>query len=264
MSAVFWQNIMQVDFYPIPVCNLDELICTKMAFNIKTAELFSSNIRLDHSTDAILGVSAFKTAQSAQLMLSPLTRSGMGSSPNYEIVLKWPYINDNPEEPAGPPFSWFALKDKSNILYREANVLYWAKALLKMTYEFIDHAVDFAMEPPPFDIPCLCFVDAGLLLAYSNAPATTKDSGLLLVKTSAIVSMMYLGKELIPISSDGKDFVKYIHNGDAAPCDLLDPDMENIVQFLVFTQHIQYVKTGRQVYISDYQGIFVLILEPLC
>ena len=254
MSAVFRQNIMQVDFYPIPVWNLDELIHTKMAFDIKTAELFSGNIRLDRSTDAILRVGAFKTAQSAQLMLSPLTRSGMGSSPNYKIVLKRPYINDNPEEPAGPPLSWFALKDESNILYREANVLYWAKALLKMTYEFIDHAVDSATEPPPFDIPRLHFVDAGLLLAYSNALATTKDSGLLSVKTSAIVSMMYLGK----------DFVKYIHNGDVAPCDLLDPDAENIAQFLAFTQHIQYVKTGRQVYISDYQGIFVLILEPSC
>jgi len=169
---------MQVDFYPIPVYNLDELICTK------TAELFSGNIRLDHSTDAILGVGAFKTAQSAQLMLSPLTCSGMGSSPNYEVILKRPYINDFPaNEPAGPPFSWFALKDESNILYHEANVLYWAKALLKMTYEFIDHAIDCAKEPPPFNILRLHFVDAGLLLAYSNAPAITKEGGLPLVKT---------------------------------------------------------------------------------
>jgi len=76
--------------------------------------------------------------------------------------------------------------------------------------------------------------------------------------------MMYLGKELIPTPSDGEDFVKYIHNGDAAPCDLLDPDVENIAQFLAFTQHVQYVKTGKQVYISDYQGISVLILDPSC
>ena len=233
-----------------------------MAFDIKTAELFSGNIRLDRSTDAILGVGAFKTAQSAQLTLSPLTCSGMGSSPNHEIVLKRPYINDFPDEPAGPPFSWFTLKDESNILYREANVLYWAKALLKMTYKFIDNAIDSAKEPPPFNIPRLRFVDAGLLLAYSNAPATTEEGGLPSVKTSAVVSMMYLGEELIPTLSDGEDFVKYIHNGDAAPCDLLDPDAENIVQFLAFTQHAQYVKTGGQVYISDYQGIFVSISDP--
>ena len=79
---------MQVDFYPIPVCNLDELLHTKMVFDIKTADLFSGNIRLDCSTNAILRVGAFQTAQSAQLMLSPFTCSGMGSSPNYKIVLK--------------------------------------------------------------------------------------------------------------------------------------------------------------------------------
>ena len=131
-----------------------------------------------------------------------------------------------------------------------------------MTYEFIDNAIDSAKEPPPFDIPHLRFVDAGLLLAYSNAPATTEEGGLPLVKTSAVVSMMYLGEELIPTLSDGEDFVKYIHNGDVAPCDLLDPDAENIVQFLAFTQHAQYDKTGGQVYISDYQGIFVSISDP--
>ncbi|KAI6138639.1 hypothetical protein BKA82DRAFT_3942413, partial [Pisolithus tinctorius] len=122
-----------------------------------------------------------------------------------------------------------SLKDESNILYQEANVLYWAKALLKMMYKFIDHAIDSAKEPPPFDIPHTHFMDAGLLLVYSNALTTTKDS-------------------------DGEDFMKYIHNGDAAPCDHLDPDAENIMQFLAFTQHGQYVKTCRQVYISDYQG----------
>ncbi|KIN95956.1 hypothetical protein M404DRAFT_107511, partial [Pisolithus tinctorius Marx 270] len=148
----------------------------------------------------------------------------------------------------------FSLKDESNILYQEANVLYWAKALLKMMYKFIDHAIDSAKEPPPFDIPHTHFMDAGLLLVYSNALTTTKDSGLSSAKTSTVVSMMCLCKELIPISSDGEDFMKYIHNGDAAPCDHLDPDAENIMQFLAFTQHGQYVKTCRQVYISDYQG----------
>ena len=263
MSSVFRQKIMQVDCYPIPVCNLDDLILNKMAFNIKTAELFSGNIRLDRSTDAILRVGAFKTAQAAQLTLSPLTRSGIGSIPNYEIVLKRPYISDSsfPDEPAGPPFTRFALKDESNILYREANVLYWAKALLKMTYEFIDHAIDAAKEPPPFDVPRLRFVDAGLLLAYSNAPA--EECTLPSVNTAAAVSMMFLGEELIPTPSNGDDFVKYIHNGDAAPCVFLDPETENIADFLAFTQHIQYVKTGGQVYISDYQGIFVSNLEPL-
>ncbi|KIM50424.1 hypothetical protein SCLCIDRAFT_145520 [Scleroderma citrinum Foug A] len=196
-----------------------------MAFDIKTAELFSRNIRLDRSVNAIVGVGTFKTAQSTQLTLSPLARSGIGSVPNHDIVLKRPYINDTPDGPACPPFARFTLKDESNILYCEANVLYWAKALLKMTYEFINHTIDAAKERPPFDVPCLCFVDAGLLLAYSNAPSTAEEGSLPSVKTSTVVTMMYLTKELIPTPPDSNTFVKYIHNGDAAPCDFLEPVM---------------------------------------
>jgi len=226
----------------------------KMAFDIKAADVFSGTVRLDLSVNSIIGVRAFKTAQSAQLTLSPLMHTGIGSGPNCEIVLKRPYIDDHPAEP-GPPFTRYSLKDESNILYREANVLYWAKALLKMTYEFIDHAIDGSKESLPFKIPCLCFMDAGLLLVYSYVPVATLESVMQSVKPSSTVSMMYLAEELISISLDG-DFVKYIHNGDAAPCDLLDPEVKYIAQFFTFTQHIQYTNTSGQVYISDYQGIF--------
>ncbi|KAL4077521.1 hypothetical protein J3A83DRAFT_4069257, partial [Scleroderma citrinum] len=131
-----------------------------------------------------------------------------------------------------------SLKDESNTLCCEANVLYWAKVLLKMTCEFIDHAIDSAKESPPFRIPHLCFMDAGLLLAYSCI---------------GMVSAMYLSEELITISLDG-DFVEYIHNSDTVPCNLLDLDVNSIAQFLAFMEHVQYAKTSGQVYISDYQG----------
>ncbi|KAL4070347.1 hypothetical protein J3A83DRAFT_4093666, partial [Scleroderma citrinum] len=139
-------------------------------------------------------------------------------------------------------------KDKSNMLYHEANVLYWAKALLKMTYEFIDHTIDSAKELPPFRISHLCF----------NCGGTVQS-----VKSSSMISTMYLAEELITISLDG-DFVKYIHNSDAVPCNLLGPEVNSIEQFLAFMQHVQYVKTSGQVYISDYQGIFTLTLDSWC
>ncbi|KAI6152545.1 hypothetical protein BKA82DRAFT_3946032, partial [Pisolithus tinctorius] len=132
-----------------------------------------------------------------------------------------------------------ALQDESNILYHEANALYWAKALLQMTYQFIDHAVEDTKVPPPFEIPCLHFVDTGLLFPYLDP--------------SSSVNVTYLVEELIPTSSDD-EFVKYIHNSDVAPCFLLDTKAEEIVDFLAFTQHIQYIMTGGQVYISDYPG----------
>ncbi|KAG1888890.1 uncharacterized protein F5891DRAFT_966074, partial [Suillus fuscotomentosus] len=42
--------------------------------------------------------------------------------------------------------SHFALADKLPKLFREANILYWAKALLGLVYNFIDHAVASASE----------------------------------------------------------------------------------------------------------------------
>ena len=253
-NTVFRQKILQVDFYPIPTCDLEELIEAKKAFDIQGAELFSGNVRLDLSLDAVIGVGAFKMAQVAKLMLLPLRCSGLGSQPNHDVVLKRPYIDNHPMEP-GPPFTCYTLKDESNILYREANVLYWAKSLLKMTYEFIDHAIDNSkVAPPPFEIPCVHFVDAGLLLAYSDVLVATTERTSQSAKPIGTVSTVYLAEERIPTLNG--DFVKYIHNSDAAPCGFLDTTEDKIANFLAFMQHVQYMKTGGQVYISDYQGMF--------
>ncbi|KAI6020374.1 hypothetical protein PISMIDRAFT_104415, partial [Pisolithus microcarpus 441] len=147
----------------------------------------------------------------------------------------------------------YTLKDKSNILYHEANALYWAKALLQMTYQFIDGAIEGAKVLPPFKIPCLHFVDAGLLFAYSDMLLAPAEGTGQPVKSCSTVSFAYLVEEFIPATSN-VSFMKYIHNGNVAPCILLDAKAEEITVFLAFMQHVQYVKTGGQVYISDYQG----------
>jgi hypothetical protein len=146
-----------------------------------------------------------------------------------------------------------SLGEESKRLYHEANVLYWAKALFKMTYNYVDRAVQDVDKPPPFEIPCLHFVDAGLLLAYAKHP--NAPSGPFSGKWKAgMLSSVYLTEEVISTSGT-HDFVKFIHNGDAAPREHLDPVINEIAEFLSFTQHAQYIKTGGQVYISDYQGV---------
>ncbi|KAI6009123.1 hypothetical protein EDC04DRAFT_2906734 [Pisolithus marmoratus] len=212
-------------------------------------------MQLDLMASAVIGVRAFKTAQMAQLTLLPLRDSGIGSSANHSIVLKRPYIGDYPNE-ARPPFTHYTLKDECNILYHKANALYWAKALLQMTYQFVDHAVEDALVPPPFEIPHLHFIDARLIFAYSDVLPTTGQSA----RTGSAVNVAYLVEEFIPMSSD--KFVKYIHNSNAEPCFLVDRKAEAIAEFLAFTQHVQYIKTGGQVYISDYQGCGPLLMDP--
>ncbi|KAG2353191.1 hypothetical protein BDR07DRAFT_1246484, partial [Suillus spraguei] len=105
----------------------------------------------------------------------------------------------------------FALVDELPKLFREANVLYWAKALLVSRLKSYYHAVAGAAEPPPFNIPHVCFVEAGLALSYcqdSSKPASK----------AASVCAGFLLKEVI--DGGDEDFVKYIHNMDPDP--LLD------------------------------------------
>ena len=51
---------------------------------------------------------------------------------------------------AAAPFVRPSLGEEANRLYHAANIMYWAKALLKLTYDYIDRAIDNADEAPPF------------------------------------------------------------------------------------------------------------------
>ena len=96
------------------------------------------------------------------------------------------------------------------------------------------------------------------MLAYSSVTIVTSNTdrtGQPVKPGGSAVNTMYLAEELIPTSL-GKGFKKYIHNGDAVPCNLFDAKADKMAEFLAFTQHVQYAKTDGQVYISDYQGMF--------
>ncbi|KAJ8596861.1 hypothetical protein M405DRAFT_725396, partial [Rhizopogon salebrosus TDB-379] len=130
----------------------------------------------------------------------------------------------------------FALANEVPKLFKEANVLYWAKSLLQFTYDFIDRCLLSSSHQDRPHIPRVRFVEAGLAFAYDQEPQGLAS---------------FLLEELIA----GDDvFQKFIHNMDANP--LLDEDESgyDFALFLAFTQHVQYVKTGGLAIISDYQG----------
>ena len=98
--------------------------------------------------------------------------------------------------------------------------------------------------PPPFDIPRVRFVDAGLALSY--APGVTRYSKVGSIHTAFLIEEF--------IKGGNNNLIKYIHNSSATP--LLDPDEEGyeLALFFSFAQHVQYVKTGGLAFISDFQG----------
>jgi len=58
------------------------------------------------------------------------------------------------------------------------------------------------------------------------------------------------------INNPESEFVKFVHNGDAVPL-LADNDpLDALAEILCFTQHVQYVKSGGLIFISNYQGVF--------
>ena len=49
-------------------------------------------------------------------------------------------------------------------------------------------------------------------------------------------------------------FRKYINNGTPAILHFEDPEDRNRAKFLAFSQHYQYIKTHKTLFVSDYQG----------
>ncbi|KAF8149134.1 hypothetical protein B0H34DRAFT_667849 [Crassisporium funariophilum] len=161
------------------------------------------------------------------------------SSQGLHIALKRPY---DTTKTTGKKRYNFA--DESRKVLTEGTLLGWADSLLRFSYDFIDDFIT-AQSPvtPPFPIPRLRFVQAAI--AYPDQtlhrPAT------------------YLLEELIPVDLP---FIKYIHNADATPLQDEHEPGYDLGVFLCFVQHVQFIITHGQVYLSNFQGAENLLTDP--
>jgi hypothetical protein len=152
-----------------------------------------------------------------------------------------------------------AMKELSELSV-ECNTIYWATAILRSTYDWIDdfdRGEEEVGRQRPFSIPRLQFVKAGLSCVLSPHGSTNMTKAVLeRLKNKDSISpsfkFTYMLKEAIP-----GEFVKYIHNGDPRP--ILEPEEApkeyELAQFLCFTQHLQYCIWEGVVFLSDYQGV---------
>lgn len=262
MSVGKLQN-ENIHFYSIPTRSLSDLLeySEYHSFSVDTVDSSVGHLTIDTSADGIIGIGGFKTAHKGRLTLTLPPSAGLGSERLHNVVVKRPFYRvyplGVPATSADFKIGRFTLIDEMPKLFREANVLYWAKALLGLVYDFVDRAVASTSESPPFDIPRVRFVEAGLALSFF--PGGGKPSS----KTGT-TRVVFLLEEVIDCGDgdDGHDFTKFIHNMDPNP--LLDPEDYgyDFALFLAFTQHVQYVKTGGLAFISDYQGIWYSTLVP--
>lgn len=130
---------------------------------------------------------------------------------------------------------------------REASIIRMAASLLEIATDFIKKRLaEKAPDIPPFSIPTLRFVLAGIAVALKDIdPKSIAASS-----TRAV----YLVEELI-LEEDGP-FRKYVHNAQARPLMKTGHRDYVMAQFLCFIQHIQYNETRGLAFISDFQGDF--------
>lgn len=205
--------------------------------------------------DGLLGKGTFKTAKLASLSwVSTQPTRGLGAltSGIIQIALKRPYDDSH----TGQDIKRFNFADEIRKVLTEGTLLGWADSLLQFAYDFIDN---FLAHQAPSDDPCqiiiprLRFVKAAV--AYSIKPVD-KASG-----TSSSVSrrrIAYLLEELIPTELP---FIKYIHNAEAVPLQDAGEEGYETAVFLCFIQHVQFIITQGQAYISDFQGALYYLLK---
>ncbi|GLB40066.1 putative alpha-kinase family protein [Lyophyllum shimeji] len=71
----------------------------------------------------------------------------------------------------------------------------------------------------------------------------------------------FLLEEVIDTSTEGP-FRKYLNNTSPVPLAMETKADEERAKFLAFTQHVQYWKTKKQAFVSDYQGGRSLLTDP--
>ncbi|TDL18616.1 hypothetical protein BD410DRAFT_728351, partial [Rickenella mellea] len=191
---------------------------------------------------------AFKTAHPGELTLQPLPDSGFGSTSNLNVAAKHIYHTKKHGKVSSKPpkFLRYPPPDEIRHSTKEGQALYWATSLHMFTYTYINKVLGKAPAPPPFNIPQLQWVRGGIAFTIQQ---DGRRGG------------CYIIEELVDSSKYGP-FIKYIHNSSATPVEGLSASETDIALFLCFTQHVQWNKTGGQVFISDFQGAGPFLSDP--
>jgi len=237
-----------ITYYPLVEKALSTLM-ENPAFILNDSDVLHGYLGYQ-ANDPAIGIGAFKTAHHARLTLNPPANGGLGVATNEHVVMKRPYYNkgrSKDDQPLQHRIARYSVTDELTKVLVEANILMWASCLMSVTYGFIDRFLEKSSQPPPFFIPRLRFVQAGIAVAQQA------------INRRSTAHAGYLLEEYIDPSVQGP-FIKYIHNTDAVLLSDENEEGYNIALFLCFAQHVQYTKTGCATYVSDFQGMLQAIM----
>ncbi|KAJ7775967.1 hypothetical protein DFH07DRAFT_983119 [Mycena maculata] len=149
-----------------------------------------------------IGVGTFKTTHVGHLTLIHLRTEGLGTIPNHPVAVKRMYRRRSKNTDSNSSaVTRYSYADEYALTVQEANLLYWASSLMGFTYSFINHFIANTPVEPPFNIPQLCFVHAGVAVVHDQVSGTN-------VANVSSIHRTYLLEELI--DTENEDFVKFI------------------------------------------------------
>ncbi|CAK5269533.1 unnamed protein product [Mycena citricolor] len=240
----------QIEFFRIKSVPFHELIEQPDFFSCKLDAVEYGTLSMVAS-DLPLGIGSFKSAHNARLNLHVLSSGNiLGCVPNQHVAAKRMFESWSEDQTRLERY-----KPSQEYLQtiREANIMLWAVSLFDFCYSFIQSFIE-KNGPPPADLTIfdIRFVEAGVALVHDSSARghSVKD-------TSSLVRSFIIEEIITPTETDqAETFLKFVHNNLAAPTPFIVRNTVNyaVAEFLCFTQHIQYEKSGGTVFLSDLQG----------
>ncbi|KZT55645.1 hypothetical protein CALCODRAFT_484634 [Calocera cornea HHB12733] len=263
-------------FIPAPALTFSYLVRTRYKFTVDWHnEGCTAEITVDERLASSVGrAGSFKTCHPGRIVIHVASPSSQGNAfsinTRINVALKRWYVpapgknGDQPLRADAKSTSALAQKlarvgkeEEEEKLAGKVTCSVWGKALMALVYQRIQEAKDAAGPDDVISLtnfPTVRFVECGLFQV--RLPSAPKD------KNRATRHLLpYLVEELIDTDGHPERLVKYINNGSAHPR-VLSGHEGDIALFLSFCQHLQYLETGGQVYVSDFQGYNGLLTDP--
>ena len=135
-------------------------------------------------------------------------------------------------------YKTYGYKDQKPRLETELGALVFGRALLEYVYIWMEQWDQLPVHTEVV-IPQFCFVKAALGLEGEEVGSR----------------QAFMLEEWINTSDNAEGrFRKYINNNQPWPVERLNEEDALCARFLCFTQHVQYVESGKLAFASDYQG----------
>jgi hypothetical protein len=212
--------------YPVKLSTLNSLLSNPKTYNVMQDSTSPKKCDLIYNPDGVAKFGGFKRAMFGHTSIPILDPSG-------RVCIKQCWYADSAENSSARHLYESASQIKE--LSRDINCSRWAAASMDLVYRFIEKESE-TRGSPLFDIPQLRYVNIALAIAENGSRDT------------------FLLEEVIDEDIDGP-FIKYIGNGSAVPILLAAKDRVHIADFLAFSQHVQYERTRKMAFVSDFQGI---------